>query len=71
MFAPRGALEVVSVFCLNDQAYDCLIHLRIEQVYWHEHRHCSQLLLGDDWQGSIDTRDGIAVSRLQAVDSLK
>ena len=72
-------------FCLNDQAYNCLIHLQslsvystcvyaaqtvhtgIEQVCWHECRHCSWLLSGDDWQ----VRVGIAVSRLQALDLLK
>ena len=43
----------------------------IEQVYWHEHRHCSRLLSGDDWQGNIGTSVGIAVSRLQGVNSLK
>ena len=26
---------------------------RIEQVYWQEHRHYSQLLSGEDWQESI------------------
>ena len=43
----------------------------IEQVYWHERRHCSRLLSGDDWKGSIGTRVGIAVTRLQTFDSLK
>ena len=96
VLAQPGALEMVSVsewvsesvanfFCLNDQAYNCLIHLQslsvystcvyaaqtvhtgIEQVCWHECRHCSWLLSGDDWQ----VRVGIAVSRLQALDLLK
>ena len=77
--------SVANFFCLNDQAYNCLIHLQslsvystcvyaaqtvhtgIEQVCWHECRHCSWLLSGDDWQ----VRVGIAVSRLQVLDLLK
>ena len=43
------------------------VHTGIEQVCWHECRHCSWLLSGDDWQ----VRVGIAVSRLQAADLLK
>ena len=23
---------------------------RVEQEYWHKHKHCSQLLSGEDWQ---------------------
>ena len=43
----------------------------IEQVNWHECRHCSWLLSGDDWQWSIGTSVGIGVCRLQAVNLLK
>ena len=60
--------------------YMCSVHITqtvrtaqsgIEQIYWHECRHFSWLLSGDDWQGSIGTRVGIVVSRFQAVNSLK
>ena len=83
---------VVNFLCLNDQAYNCLIHLRddstvtqcsvhitqtvrtaqsgIEQIYWHKRRHFNRFLSGDNWQGRICTRVCIAVSCLQAVDSL-
>ena len=49
----------------------CIVAGALLTAWGHERRHCSQLLSGDDWQGGIGMRIGIAVSRPQAVDSLK
>ena len=59
--------SVTNFLCLNDQAYNCLIHTTrsgIEQVCWHECRHCSRLLSGDDWQESFGTRRESALQSL-------
>ena len=100
VLAQPGALEMVSVsqwvsqwvsqsvanfFCLNDQAYNCLIHLQSLSVYstcvyaaQTVHTGIEQVCWHEcghcSWLLSGDdwqVRVGIAVSRLQAADLLK
>ena len=56
----------VQYMCVQTTQTVCTTQSGIEQVNWHERRYCSQLLSGDDWEGSIGTRVSIAVSYFPA-----
>ena len=46
----------ISYHCTVQSVHKQWGQSRVEQEYWHEHRHCSHLLSGEDWQWNITNR---------------
>ena len=49
----RDITNIITYHCTVQSVNNQWGQSRVEQEYWHKHRHCSQLLSGEDWQWNI------------------